>query len=497
MLKVLSAAQMRQSEERYFLTGASSLELMERAAQRLADATWTLMPPEGKTCAFACGVGGNGGDGYAAARLFARRGGRAIIVMSGEVKSRDAQTNLELARDKVYAVIDASDLDTLPRPDVWADCLYGIGISRAPGGNELQLIRRMNLDRAQGSRILACDIPSGLSADTGEVLGECVQADATVTFQALKRGHLLGKGMEKCGAVRTFDIGIPESCLPASPMRLIENDDVKRVLPPRLRAAHKNDFGHLLIVAGSFGMAGAAAICAGAALKTGAGLVTVACPRSIVTIVQTLVPCAMCLPLSEEDGALSDSAADEIRACLKGKSAAAIGPGLSRRASPLCVKAVLESGVKTVIDADGLNIISDHPELKALLHSACALTPHPGEAVRLMGKGGLSQADCAFELSRTGACVLVKGAASVIAGDGLFVSSSGCVGMAKGGSGDALTGMTGALLAQGLSSTEALWAASQLHGLAGEEAQKRFGEYSMLPTDLVDCIPEAFRACAR
>ncbi len=496
MQKVLTAAEMRQTEQAYFSQGASSLALMEKAASFLAAVVWSAMPPEGKTCAFACGCGGNGGDGFAAARLFAERGGRAIIVASGEVRNPDAQLCFERVREKVFACVKADELEPLPRPDVWADCLYGIGLSRAPAGSELKLIGRMNADRALGSRTVACDIPSGLDADTGEMPGACVQADLTVTFQALKRGHLLGRGMEMCGDVRVCDIGIPDEFLPPSPMRLIENADVGTRLPSRPRAAHKNDFGHLLIVAGSLGMAGAAAICAGAALRTGAGLVTVACPQSIVNIIQTLVPCAMCVPLSDKDGALSDGAAEELRLALKGKTALAIGPGLSRRASARCIQAALESGVKAVIDADALNIISEQADLKALLHPGCALTPHPGEAARLTGQTGLSQAEYALALQSTGAAVLVKGASSVIAGSGLYVSSSGCVGMAKGGSGDALTGMTGALLAQGTEPFEALWAASQLHGLAGEAAEKRFGKASMLATDLVDCIPEAFKACA-
>ncbi len=496
MKHVLTAEQMRKTEQRAFQAGLSSLSLMETAAERLADEIWNALGPDGKTCAFACGTGGNGGDGYAAARLFAKKGGRAIVVSAGEPKHPDAIVNFELAKKSVFACVDVSRLQTLPTPDAWADCIYGIGLNRAPEGASLALIRRMNEDGQKGARVFACDIPSGLSADTGEMPGQCVKADTTLSLGFLKRGHLIGRGMDVCGELKCADIGLKEEDLPKDDMLLVENADVAGALPLRRRSAHKNEHGHLLIIAGSFGMAGAAALCAGAALRSGAGLVTVACPRSIVSILQVLEPCAMCIGLPEKDGALSAEAAPEIARALQNKSAAAIGPGLSLRADPLCVRAVLESGIPAVIDADALNLIAKDESLKALLREIHAITPHPGEGKRLLGGASFDQAEMAKRLHALGCAALVKGASSVICGDGLYLSASGCPGMAKGGSGDALTGITGALLAQGLAPTRALWAASQLHGLAGEEAQARNGERSMLATDLVACIGKAFEKCA-
>ena len=485
MKPVLTANQMRETEKRFFSMGELSLDLMEKAARELTRDIWDIMPEGGKTCVFACGAGGNGGDGYAAARMFAQAGGRAVILKLGEPTNPDALVNSEKAAKKVFAVIGMDTLDTLPRPDVWVDCILGIGLSRPVEGDIERLIARMNADRTLGSKTISCDIPSGLNADSGEIMGICVNADVTTALSTYKRGHFLGNGPDVCGKVIPHDLGIPASCLPEAYMELIEDSDV--TLPERPRTAHKNTFGHLLVFAGSRGMAGAAVMTAKAALRTGAGLVTVACPESITDIIQISVPCALCLPLPEVGGAVSDEAVDLLTEALKGKTAIAMGPGLSRKASIRCVELLLTSGLPAVIDADALNIISEHEELKELLTDKHALTPHPGEAKRLTG----ADADAvtqAMTLSALGCAALVKGASSVISGKKLRMSTSGCVGMAKGGSGDVLTGMTGALLAQGMSPEAALMAASQLHGRAGEKAAEIFGEVSMLPTDLIEMI---------
>ncbi|MDO4386967.1 MAG: NAD(P)H-hydrate dehydratase, partial [Clostridia bacterium] len=304
-------------------------------------------------------------------------------------------------------------------------------------------------------------------------------------------GHWLGGGMDVCGRLAVRDIGIPAKLLPEDVLRLADASDAARALPVRKRTAHKNDFGHLLIVAGSRGMAGAAAMCTRAALRAGAGLTTVACPESCLPILQTLAPEAMCIPLPETDGALNADAVPPLRDALRGKTAVAAGCGLSMRASGECVRAILESGLPAVLDADALNLIAQDASLRQLLHSNCALTPHPGEAARLNG-GMLPTMEAAARLRALGPAVLLKGACSLIVGDGRFLSVSGSVGMAKGGSGDALTGIVGALLAQRLSPTAALWLGSELHGRAGELAAAEKGAFSMLPTDLIEALPRVF-----
>ena len=239
-------------------------------------------------------------------------------------------------------------------------------------------------------------------------------------------------------------------------------------------------------------MAGAAALCAMSASRSGAGLVTVACAESCLDIVQTLAPTAMCLPLPETDGMINDSASEKLAQALRGKTAFAAGPGLGRGASKQCLRALLESGLKGVLDADALNIISEDGQLKSLLCGRHAVTPHPGEARRLAGKAGLPQMEYADIISAFGCAALIKGAGSVIKGEGLRIVSGGVSGMSKGGSGDVLTGIVGSLLAQGLSPETALWAGAHIHALAGRLASEKLGDVSMLPTDLIDQLPQAF-----
>jgi len=495
MKPLLTSLQMKTIENSYFSTGIPSIAVMERAAQALADELFKALEGKGKTCVFACGAGGNGGDGYAAARIFQEKGGRAIILCVYPPKTADARINYDRAVSNAFAVIDPNALETLPRPDAWVDAIFGIGLTRPLDENALRVVERINEDRRKGSFVMSADIPTGLHSDTGEILNNCVYADVTVCFHALKRGHLLGKGLEACGKTVVRSIGIPDEFRAESPVMHTEKEDLILSLPERPRCAHKNDFGHLLIIAGSFGMAGAACLTALSAMRTGAGLVTVACPRSIVPIIQTLAPCAMCLPLEEENGCIAADAVETLSSALGGKTAVAIGPGLGRNVHPKAVEFALKCGLPAVIDADALNCIANNAPLKALLRPHHAITPHPGEAKRLINNPKADAVEYASDLASFGCQVLLKGAASVITGpDGkTFVSSSGTDGMAKGGSGDALTGITGALLAGGKDPLSALWMASEIHGLAGECAQKKFGRRSMLPTDLIDYIAEVLK----
>ncbi len=493
MKPVVTALEMRQSEQKLFDSGVPSISVMERAALRLTEALVQKLGDTEKTCIFACGAGGNGGDGYAAARLFTKKGGRAIVVEVYPPRSADAIKNAELSKKSVFAYVKMDAVDTLPLPDAWVDCVFGTGLTRDVDENVKELIQRIESDRRKGALVVSCDIPSGLHSDTGEIMGACVQADLTVTFEWMKCGHLLGEGKDVCGEIRVETIGVKEEYLSSSCARMIEKTDIKKMLPKRKPSAHKNDFGHLLIVAGSFGMAGAAAMCAKSALRTGAGLVTIACPATIVPILQTLVPEAMCMPLCEENGAIADGAKDEILSALKGKTAVCVGPGLSRNSSKIVLEEILKYPVPVVIDADAINIISENPYLKKLLNQNHALTPHPGEAKRLLGTLSNDAVENAVALNRLGASALLKGATTVcVKGGSVLFSASGNSGMAKGGSGDVLTGIIGALISMGADIQDALWMGSELHKIAGDFAKEKCGEYSMLPTDTINCIKDAY-----
>ncbi len=496
MKTLITPEAMRKLEADYFREkNVLSIDLMERAAAAYSAA---IEEKFGRGRAyFVCGAGGNGGDGLAAARLHVSRGIPAEIILAAEPKTADAIENLRRAVEAGVPVHAAGELDSLPEPDVWGDAIFGIGLTRAPEGAIAQLISRMN---ASPAPVAAADIPSGLDARTGRAFDPCVRADLTVSFQHAKTGHCLADGFDVCGEVRAVDIGITDDIPVAESVKMIEPSDLKKLLKKRPRNMHKGTAGHLLIVAGSFGMAGAAAIAASAALRTGAGLVSIACPVSIVPILQTLAPCAMCIPLPESEGALSADGAEMLKSAIAGKSAVAVGCGLSRRAAPEILRAVLESKIPAVIDADGLNILSENADLRALLHENVILTPHPGEAARLLGEFPADPVSAAAKLhAETGATVALKGTATVIAGSDLYLSASGTSGMARGGSGDALTGVTGALLAEGINApadrrierTAAL--ACQIHGLAGEAAAKRHTARAMTAMHLVEGLEEVFR----
>ena len=398
---ILTPEQMRKMEQLYFAeSGVPSIEVMEQAASALAS---LLVERFGdfRTIFFACGPGGNGGDGLAAARLLKPRGADVAFVLAEEPKSPDAIENLRRAREAGVRELSA---DSRERPDVWVDALFGTGLSRAPAGNAAALIRRMNEDRLRhGSKIVAVDIPSGLSGLSGhgfpsahddmEHPGVCVHADVTLALRYAKTGHYLNDGLDVCGEVRTANIDIR----PTQAWRELLDvtgrnylfDAPQDFMPQHPRNTHKGERGHVLVVAGSVGMAGAAALCAGAALRSGAGLVTVACPASIVPILQVLEPCAMCVPLPERDGALAAEAADRLWELRDGKQIVA-GPGLSRRCAPEVLEALLapKDGrpASLVLDADALNILAEHRELLAMAGLSCVLTPHPGEARRLLGR---------------------------------------------------------------------------------------------------------------
>ena len=495
---LISPERMLETEKQYFAeSGIPSIEFMERAASALSDAALARFP-EAETIFIACGPGGNGGDGYACARMLKEAGKNCTIYASAPAKSPDAVENARRAAEAGIPVYT----EELPEaaPDLWIDCLYGTGLSRAPEGSGAELIRRMNSDHQLGAGLIACDIPSGLNGRTGAAYAPCVQADVTVSFQLAKFGHVLQDGLDMCGELIIADIGFPRGIFEpwaASPESafLIRDTGIKLACPPRKRNIHKGNCGHLLIVAGSFGMAGAAALCTKAALRSGVGLITIACPEPIIPILQTLAPQAMCVSLSEEN----------LRRALNGKTAIAVGPGLTRSFPPELLKLILESGIPAVIDADALNVLSENPQLKALLKPHHILTPHPGEAARLLGrKCGDPVAD-ARELASCGATAVLKGASRVIANASRrFIHTSGASGMARGGSGDVLTGILGALLAAysaKSSDVDALAifiaaAACELHGLAGELAQEKYGSYAMNSADIIEFLPEVFKRYA-
>ena len=494
MKSLLTPSQMYALEAEHFANGTSALSAMERAAAAFTEELIRVFGPvAGKRITVACGSGNNGGDGYAAARLLHQQGALVsllpmtpIDLLRGEaaVNARIAVSGLQLP------CIPPETADSTERPDIWVDALFGIGLNRPVTDRYQALISLMDADRDEGSFIASIDVPSGLNAHTGHIEGYAVHADLTVTFQYAKTGHYLLDGMDCTGKliVRNIDLNLFH---PSESVHLIEPADPACAFPRRLHNTHKGTFGHLLVVAGSFGMTGAAMYAAHAALRSGAGLVSIACPRSIVPILQSLLPSAMCIPLPDRNGVITCEAASVLADALKGKSAVVVGPGLSAQADPDVIRTVLSSSLPAVVDADALNLLAAHPSLQILLRPHHVLTPHPGEARRLCPDCTGDPLHDAALLHQMNPVVLLKGAATVIRGKNTWISASGSPGMATGGSGDVLSGIIGAMLAAGLPPETAAWAGSELHGRCGELAERRVNPVSMTASDLIAALPEA------
>lgn len=467
--------------------GLPSLVLMERAAAAVLEVVEEHFSRQEPVLVL-CGVGNNGGDGLALARQRHARGGAVEVWLVGEEGrlSADAAVQWQLAgafgvpRRQLAEEGQLPELQQgLTRAAGVVDALYGTGLSRSLAGLAAAVVEVVN---GSGLPVIAVDLPSGLSGSSGQLLGPAVQAHVTVTFGALKWAHLLPPAAGYCGQVAVADIGIPRWVLErVASGFLLEAEDVPRWLPPRPADAHKGHFGHLLLVAGRLGRAGAAALAASAAVRSGAGLVTVATPRPAVSAIQALVPEAMvdALPAGEDGSAKGEG----IEASLAKATAVAVGPGLGLGEGPRSLLArILERWQgPLVLDADALSLLAGRLELLQGRQGPTVLTPHPGELGRLLGISSQQvQADRPQAARRaaeaSGATVLLKGFHTLIAeGSGaVWVNPTGSPGLASGGTGDVLTGIVGAYLAQGLPGRQAAALGAFLHGRAAELAGKRF-----------------------
>lgn len=562
-MQLATAAQMKELDRRAIQErGIPSLELMENAAQAVADTVWELLQPDESICgsshsvcimarkkdasppteeeqrqeaeireiveskntdptprvAVFCGPGNNGGDGVACTRLLMERGGchvRAFFVGDRAKMTPDEwamEEKLTAAGGRLEDfTIDLTDRETaeatftfeqqkisawLSTCDCVVDALFGIGLTRPVTGPFAAAIQLMN-----GRTVVSCDIPSGVNADTGEIPGEAVQATKTVTFTRPKPGLYVGEGASRAGEVRTVDIGIPHDLeweLFRDLPRLEMVDSPNNSLPRRPQNAHKGDFGKLFILAGSEGFTGAPVLTARAALRAGAGLVYLGVPREIYPIIAVKCDEAMPYPLPEDYAAILEKA----RSC----DVALIGPGLGRspEVEQLVLSLLTDLDIPVVLDADGINALSGHIDVLDRREGLTVLTPHEGEFARLTGcqlpiKDRLT---AARDFARNHGCVLVlKGQGTVTAGpDGsAWVNTTGNPGMAKGGSGDVLAGMIAALLGQkhlrkarrtGDNAPELTADAVFYHGAAGDLCAQKLGEYAMLPSDVIEAIPE-------
>lgn len=481
--------------------GIPALTLMDRAGRAVAEAAEALAAPRGRIVVV-CGGGNNGGDGYVAARLLRGTGRDAEVValVRADRLSHDARAVREQAERAGVPIDDQGELLSFEAGpgDVVVDAIFGTGLARAPEGAFAEAIARILSLRARGARVLAVDVPSGLSADTGRPLGPCVRADRTVTFGFMKRGLSIFPGADHAGDVSVVDIGIPQAAAERVPVtcEMLTEAEARALLPPRRADAHKGDAGRVLVVAGSRGKTGAAHLALLGALRGGAGLVTLAAREEVLPLALSGLPEAMSQPLAGA-GALGRGDLDALAAAASGASALVVGPGIPRGAETAALlRSLLEKArIPAVLDADALNALAESPKLLAGLPPGIVLTPHPGEMARLVGKSADEvQQDrigiAAAKAKEWGVTVVLKGARTVVAAPSgpPAVVPTGNAGMATGGTGDVLAGLVGALLAGGLPAASAARVGAFVHGRAGDLAARNHGQRGLLASDLARAL---------
>lgn len=477
----------------------ASIDLMERASQALAKAIMKRWEVDTPMTVFA-GPGNNGGDALAVSRLLAEEGYQVSVYLfnTQDKLSSDCETNKERLLDVVN--VDFHEVTSQFVPPVLTidhlviDGLFGSGLNKPLSGGFAAVVKYINASSAQ---VVAIDVPSGLMGEenTFNIRANIVRADVTLSLQLPKLAFLFAENQEFVGEWELLDIGLSEDAMEEmeTDYSLLETEDMQYLLKPRAKFAHKGNFGRALLIAGSQGMAGASVLAAKACLRSGVGLLKIHVPHCNNVIVQTSVPEAM----TELDPS------DTCFACptdTDDYQAVAIGPGLGRAEET--DGAVLEQ-IETclspmVLDADALNVLAEHRDYLVRLPKGSILTPHPKELERLVGKcqDSYERLTKACELARTsGACVILKGAYSVaITPQGqCFFNTTGNPGMATGGSGDVLTGVLLALLAQGYAPADAACLGMYVHGLAGDIACKKYGGIGMTAGDIVTCLPLAWR----
>lgn len=458
--------------------------------------------------AIVAGPGNNGGDGYVIARYLINHGANVytfLLAPRDKIKG-DALINLQVLEKMTSKIFQVTDEESLQEAvSVWQECsvivdaMLGTGLSAEVRSPYREAIVAVN--GCAGLRV-AVDLPSGLDADTGSVLGVAVQADLTVTYGFKKLGMVLFPGAELCGTIEVVDISLPRPAIEAKLPRAVFYGQASAPEFQWLREdpqGHKGIFGHLLIVGGSPGKTGAPAMTAMAASRIGAGLVTVAAPASLNTILETKLTEEMTQPLPETlPGFLGPASLERILDLAQGKRCMALGPGMS--ASPELVE--LLQGVLSayegwmVIDADGLNCLAQTMDSLNRTRASVVLTPHPGEMARLTGKTTKEVQENRVDMARSlaaeyGIWVILKGAGTITAApDGrIWVNSTGTPWMASGGQGDALTGILSGLLVQGIPPEEALPFGVYLHGLAADHIIEHNGPAPVIATDVIHQIP--------
>jgi len=520
MLKIVTAKEMQEIDHKTINEyGISGTVLMERAGLAVASKINELFFQNivhRASCIVLCGGGNNGGDGLVVARLLHNQGRdvRVFLTVRPEDLKGDAKINYNTAVKFGVPIRPIKEFLTppsslIPHPCFIVDALLGTGLNKDVRSPVSEVIDKVN---AMSYPVMSVDIPSGISSDTGQIMGCAVKAKYTVTFGLPKRGHLLYPGAEYTGKLYIEDIGFPPALLKSERIKvnLLEKSDAMKLMPARPRYSHKGTYGHVLLVAGSRGKTGAAFMTARACLRAGAGLVTIGVPQSLMNIFQPRVTEEMTLPLADKkDGTLSCKSVDLILEFLNKKAdVLAIGPGISvdDEISKLMVSLIGSSKAPIIIDADAINAIAGNAGVLKKAKVPIILTPHPGEMARLINSQQSAVSSQQIEKDRiniaisfakkTKTYLILKGVPTIVATpqSEAFINPTGNPGMATAGTGDVLTGIVSAFLAQGLSPLNASILGVYIHGLIGDIVSQKKGEHSLIASDIINAIPTVFKA---
>lgn len=481
--------------------GIPSMVLMERAAIGVVKHVFQRNP---ENVIILAGPGNNGGDGIAAGRILKNkvRSIKIFQLFPDEKLSGDCKAQLEIAKKFGVSLIqDYPSDEDIARADTIIDAIFGTGLKRPIEGRLAEFIEKLN---SLNKFTVAVDIPSGISSDTGEVLGIAVKSNITVTFGLPKIGHLLYPGRDFAGKVFIEDIGFPEELLVSEDLKIstIERDFVRALIPPRPAYSHKGRYGHVFVIAGSVGKTGAGMMTARSALRTGSGLVTIAVPQVLKDVFQSKVLEEMVLPLPCTESTLSIQALPEIINFINEKAdVVAFGPGIgvNKDTEEILKEVILNCPHPVVIDADGITLLCGIKDFLKNARSEIVLTPHPGELSRLINvsvkdieKSRINIAQAVAE--EFNVVLVIKGVPTVVANpEGrVYLNTTGNPGMATGGSGDVLTGIIASLIGQRLSPFYASTAGVYIHGFSADIASRKKGFHGLIAGDIIEALPQAF-----
>ncbi|PIR26012.1 MAG: bifunctional ADP-dependent NAD(P)H-hydrate dehydratase/NAD(P)H-hydrate epimerase [Deltaproteobacteria bacterium CG_4_10_14_0_2_um_filter_43_8] len=512
-MKIVSSDAMKALDKAVIeLDHIPSLELMEHAGAAVADAACELFPKEKGCIGVLLGRGNNAGDGLAAGRLLLDKGYEVCFFHTFALDhfSEDAKANYNRLQEKAPRFVSATSIEecekekqTLQSCQGFIDALFGTGLKTAVSGHFTRLIEYIN---ELSYPVISIDVPSGLSADTGEALGSTIYAARTVTLGLPKVGLFCGDGPACVGKLTVADIGIPKAreASVSGEYELITPESFQELLRPRKSDAHKGNFGHFLVIAGHKGMLGAGYLTSRAALHIGAGLVSFALPKKAYEKFDARYPELICHPVPDGDtGCFHPVGLKGVLDFMSGKNSIAVGPGIGVAATTkdFVREALPIIDLPLVLDADGLNCLgNNHLEILKQRKAPTIITPHPGEMARLTGKSIQDIQEHRIEITKNfsmtyNVYVVLKGASTVIATPQgkIYINPTGNPGMATAGTGDVLTGVIAGLLAQGYKPELACIAGVYLHGLAGDIAAKDEGEISMVASDVINRLSDAIR----